>query len=107
MEYNKSDLASYLFSQVKTLNEIRNLTTPYIEKEKKKDGKEMTFCSVCNKDISAGYYKFHLLSKKHMELDQAFVTIKKKSSESESEEDEKNIKNKRSFMKKQRRKKRN
>ena len=65
----------------------------------------MTFCSVCNKDISNGYYKFHLLSKKHIELDRAFVAIKKdktsklekkfspketveKSSESESEEDE-------------------
>ena len=36
MEYNKSDLASYLFSQGKTLNEIKNLTGPYITKEKKK-----------------------------------------------------------------------
>ena len=73
MEYNKSDLGSYLFSQGKTLNEIRNLTRP---KKEKKDGKEMTLCQICNKDVSLDYYKFHLLGKKHIELDKAFVAIK-------------------------------
>ncbi len=76
MEHNTSDLVSYLFSQGKTLNEIRNLTHYYRPKKEKKEGKEMTLCQICNKYVSLDYYKFHLLSKKHIELDKAFVAIK-------------------------------
>ena len=73
MEYNTSDLVSYFFSQGKTLNEIMNLTR---SKKEKKDGKEMTLCQICNKYVLVNGYKLHLLSKKHIELDQAFVAIK-------------------------------
>ena len=48
MEYNKSDLSNYLFSQGKTLNEIRNLTKSYkdkpIEKEKRWKKDDILFC---------------------------------------------------------------
>ena len=72
MEHNKSDLVSYLFSQGKTLNEIRNLTRPAVCK---KNGKEMTLCQICNKYVAFKGFKSHLLSKKHLELDQAYVAI--------------------------------
>ncbi len=71
MEHNKSDLVSYLFSQRKTLNEIKNLTRPAVRKK----GKDMTLCQICNKYVAFNGYKSHLFSKKHFELDQAYVAI--------------------------------
>ena len=75
---DKSELVSYLFSKGKTLNEIKNLTRPAIRKkddEYGKNGKDMVLCQICNKYVAFNGYKSHLLSKKHIELDQAYVAI--------------------------------
>ncbi len=70
MAHRNTDYENYLFSQGKTMKEVRNLGSKVHHSDHHSDRKPIAkkvICDYCNKPVSQAYYNTHLVTDKHLE----------------------------------------
>ena len=104
MAHRDRDYENYLFSQGKTIKQVRNLGSKVhhhhsdvhhsdVHTERKPIAKKV-ICDYCNKPVSQAYYNTHLVTDKHLEnveryMDQEKVPKKQKEVQKKPKEKEK------------------